>query len=195
MRRLGASLAAAATFAATPALAHVGLGDHDGLMHGLAHPIGGLDHLLAMLGGGLLAVQVGGRGLWLVPLAFVGMMVAGGLLGFAGADLPLVETAIAVSVLVLGTLIALDVKMPAALAMALVGGFAVFHGYAHGMELPEGSAPLSYAAGFVVATGLLHAAGIGVGLLFRKAAPAAHLGLARVAGGLMAVCGAGLMVG
>jgi urease accessory protein len=195
MRRLQASLTAAAMFAATPALAHVGLHDQGGFMHGLAHPVGGMDHVLAMVGAGLLAAQIGGRASWLVPLSFVGMMVAGGLLGFAGIGLPMVEIVIAASVLVIGALVALEVKLPIAVAMALVGGFAVFHGYAHGLELPDGSAPLSYAAGFVIATAFLHAVGVGAGCLLARAAAAPRSWLTRAAGGLMAVAGVGLLAG
>jgi urease accessory protein len=189
--RLGALLAA--LFAATPAFAHVGLGDHGGFMHGLMHPIGGADHVLAMVGVGLLAAQLGGRALWLVPIAFVSMMIVGGVAGFEGIDVPFVELGIAASVFVLGALVAFDVKLPTALAMAIVGAFAVFHGHAHGVELPEGSAPLAFAEGFVLATALLHVAGIALGLLFHRLASGPRAWAERLVGAAMAVAGVSLM--
>jgi urease accessory protein len=187
------AIALAASLVATPALAHVGQGDHGGFVHGFLHPIGGLDHVLAMIGVGLLAVQLGGRALWLVPVSFVAMMVAGGLVGFAGVELPYVETAIALSVVVIGLLVALDLGIPIAIAMALAGLFAVFHGHAHGTELPEGSAPLAYAAGFVLATALLHLAGIGAGVLLGRLAEGARAWMPRVLGGGMTLAGAALL--
>ena len=189
--RLGALVAM--LVAATPAFAHVGLGDHGGFMHGFMHPIGGADHVLAMVGVGLFAAQLGGRALWLVPIAFVSMMIVGGVAGFEGIEVPFVELGIAASVFVLGALVAFDVKLPTALAMALVGGFAVFHGHAHGMELPEGSAPLEFAEGFVLATALLHAAGIALGLLFHRLASGPRAWAGRLVGAAMALAGVSLM--
>jgi urease accessory protein len=182
-----------ASLVATPAFAHVGLGDHGGLLHGFLHPIGGMDHVLAMIGVGIFAAQLGGRALWLVPISFVIMMVAGGTLGFSGIDVPYVETGIALSVIVLGALVALNVGLPVAIAMGLVGAFAIFHGYAHGMELPEGSQPIAFAAGFVVATALLHVAGLGIGLLFGRMAAASKNWTPRVLGGSMALAGAAML--
>ncbi len=189
--RLGALLAA--LFVATPAFAHVGLGDHGGFMHGFMHPIGGADHVLAMVGVGLLAAQLGGRALWFVPSAFVSMMVLGGVLGFEGVDVPFVEAGIAASVIVIGALVAFDAKLPTALAMAIVGAFAVFHGHAHGMELPEGSTPLEFAEGFVLATILLHTSGIGLGLALRKIASGPRVWVTKVLGGVMAAIGVSLL--
>lgn len=192
MRYRGVSLAAAATAAlgvvATPALAHVGQHDYSGFMNGFAHPIGGADHLLAMFGVGLLAAQLGGRALWFLPIAFVSMMVVGGVIGLSGVELPMVEMAIAASVLVIGALVALAVSLPLALTMCIVGAFALFHGHAHGTELPGGNAPAAYAAGFVVATSLLHCAGIAFGLALANVARTTWF--SRAAGGLIAAIGA-----
>lgn len=154
-----------------PALAHAHPG-HDGheltwdFSAGAAHPLSGLDHLLAMVAVGLWAAQLGGRARWLVPAAFVGVMALGGALGQSGVVVvPGVEQGIAASVLVLGLLIAAAVRLPVAAGMALVGGFAVFHGFVHGAEMPAAASGLSYGAGFVAATALLHTAGVGLGLL------------------------------
>jgi urease accessory protein len=159
---------------------------------GFAHPVGGLDHVLAMVAVGILAAQQGGRALWLVPAAFVGMMVAGGALGVAGIPLPYVELGIAGSVVVLGAVIAAGRRLPVALAMSLAGAFAVFHGHAHGTEMPLDASGLEYGAGFVLATALLHAAGIGLG------AGAATIGrslVLRLGGGGIALAGLALAAG
>ncbi|HAO32717.1 MAG TPA: HupE/UreJ family protein [Candidatus Competibacter sp.] len=159
---------------------------------GLDHPIGGLDHVLAMVAVGLWAAQVGGRALWLAPLTFVLTMAAGGALGFLGIQLPLVELGIAGSVLILGVLIMLASRLPPAASMALVGAFAVFHGHAHGAEMAAEASALWYSLGFMLATALLHGAGIGIGLLARRGAAAQWL---RLSGGAIAVAGAALLVG
>lgn len=161
-RWLGAA-AAITMLAATPAAAHVGAGEAHGFMHGLAHPIGGLDHVLAMVAVGLLAASLGGRAIWMVPAAFLAMMAVGGLLGMAHVALPYVELGIAASVVVLGLAVALSLPMPTAAAMALVGFFAIFHGFAHGAEMPADASAAGYAAGFILATALLHAIGIALG--------------------------------
>lgn len=179
--------------AATPAFAHVGLGDHGGFAHGFMHPLGGADHVLAMLGVGILAAQLGGRAMWAPPASFIVMMIAGGLLGFSGAGVPYVETGIAASVLVVGALIALNVEIPVAVAMALAGGFAVFHGFAHGAELPADSGPLAFGVGFVLATALLHGAGVGIGSLVGRLAGGAQLWAPRIVGGAMALAGVSLL--
>ena len=129
------------------------------------HPITGLDHILAMVTVGILAYQIGGRALWLVPTTFLAVMAAGGLLGVAGVSFYFVEPGIAASVVVLGIIVALALKPPVALAMALVALFAVFHGYAHGIEAPLDGSAAVYGAGFLVATALLHATGIAFGML------------------------------
>jgi len=150
-------------FAPTVASAHPG---HDGagLIHGFLHPLGGVDHIIAMVAVGLLAARLGGRALWLVPASFVVTMAGAGLAGIAGAGLPYVETGIAFSVVVLGAVAVFRVAMPVAAAMGLAAFFAVFHGYAHGIEMPETASGLAYGAGFVVATAMLHGVGIGLGL-------------------------------
>jgi urease accessory protein len=133
---------------------------------GFVHPFTGLDHLLAMLAVGLWAAQLGGRWTWAVPLAFVGSMLLGGALGFAGVTLPYVEPMIAASVLVLGLLVSLKVRLRWS-GVALVGVFALFHGIAHATEMPPEMSRIVYAGGFVLATALLHAAGVGLGLFPR----------------------------
>jgi urease accessory protein len=159
-------LLAALAFALIPpaALAHPGH-DAQGLVQGFAHPFGGFDHLVAMVAVGLYAWQLGGRALWLVPATFVAVMAAAGALGIAGVPLPGVEIGIAASVIVLGAIVALRVKMPVAIAAALVGVFAVFHGHAHGTEMPLDASGVAFAAGFLSATALLHVAGIALGKL------------------------------
>jgi len=132
-----------------------------GLAAGLAHPFLGLDHLLAMIAVGIWAGQLSGRSAWLVPLTFVSVMSVAAALGSFGITLPMVEPAIACSVLVLGLLIAGSVRLPTMAGVGLVGLFAVFHGYAHGLELPQAASPILYGIGFVLATSLLHGFGIG----------------------------------
>lgn len=156
--------------APTLAQAHVGVGSTSGLVHGLAHPLTGLDHFAAMVAVGLWAAQCGGRAVWVVPVTFVTLMSAGGLLGAAGFPLPFVEPGIMASVLVLGLLIAAAIRLPLTASSLLVGLFALFHGHAHGAEMPETVAGAAYGMGFVLATGLLHCSGIGVGLLAQKLA-------------------------
>lgn len=189
-----------ATFAAiigaaltSPAFAHTGIGAHgNGFMAGFLHPLLGLDHELAMLGVGVWAVQLGKRAIWLVPVSFVTVMIVGAVLGIIGAPLPMVEFGIAGSVLVIGALIAFGARMPVALAMSLVGAFALFHGHAHGTVLPGFAHPAAYGAGFVAATSLLHVAGLGIAWLVRR--HAAQLPF-RVAGAMMAAVGGGLLLG
>lgn len=192
MARLTAAvLAALGLLAPTAAMAHTGIGETGGFLHGLDHPLGGLDHVLAMVLVGLLAAQIGGRALWAVPAAFVGVMAIGGVLGTAGFHLPLVEVGIALSSVVFGLAVATRVRAPVAVVAGVVGVFAFFHGHAHGAEMPETAAGLAYGAGFVAATALLHAAGIGVGLLAGRTGALA----VRTAGGLAALAGVGLLTG
>src|SRR5437660_10938129 len=134
--RHGLMAAATLTLVPTAAFAHPGIGDAHGFVQGFAHPLGGLDHVLAMVTVGLLAWQLGGRALWLVPASFVLAMAAGGALGMADIPVPFVEVGIAVSVIVLGTMVALGTKAPLAITMALAALFAIFHGHAHGSEMP-----------------------------------------------------------
>ena len=153
-----------------PALAHahVGAGATSGFGAGLNHPLGGLDHILAMIAVGIWAAQVGGRAVWAVPSAFVGMMMVGGVLGISGTHVPFVEQGIILSVLMLGVLIAAAVRMPLLASMIVVGMFAVFHGHAHGTEIPFAASGFAYGAGFVFATASLHAAGIGLALMLQR---------------------------
>ncbi|MFD1332459.1 HupE/UreJ family protein, partial [Methylopila musalis] len=142
---LRAAVVAAAALAPSLALAHPGHGDAFGFAAGVGHPVGGLDHVLAMVLAGVFAYQLGGKAIWAVPAAFLGVMAVGGALGMAGVALPFVETGIALSIVVLGAAVALGVKAPVAAAMALVGVFAVFHGFAHGAEAPDTAAGAAYA--------------------------------------------------
>lgn len=148
-----------------PAYAHTGTGLAGGFLAGFAHPLSGADHLLAMVSVGLWGAFLGRPLIHLLPVVFPAMMVGGAMLGMFGAPLPPVETGIALSVLVLGACIALAWRAPAWAAVAVVALFALFHGYAHGRELPAAADPVGYSSGFVLATGLLHAAGIALGLL------------------------------
>ncbi|GHD63242.1 urease accessory protein UreJ [Thalassobaculum fulvum] len=151
--------AAALSLVAAPAFAHTGIGTAGGFAAGVAHPMLGLDHLLAMVAVGAWGALLGGRAVWLVPAAFVAAMVAGGALAISGVALPMVETAIALSVVVLGALVAVNARLTVGAGMAVVAAFALFHGHAHGSELAQGLSALTYSAGFAAATALLHAAG------------------------------------
>jgi len=177
------------------ALAHPGHGDATGFTHGFMHPLGGLDHVLAMVAVGLFAAHLGGRALWLVPAAFVAVMAAGGALGIAGIAVPFVETGIALSVVVLGLAVALRVSVPLLAAMALVGLFAIFHGYAHGAEMPVDASGAGYAAGFLAATALLHGIGIAIGLTVGKLGDLAGRRAVQIAGGAMALAGIAILAG
>jgi urease accessory protein len=179
---------AALLLSPTLAFAHAGH-DHSGLLAGIAHPVFGLDHLLAMLAVGLWAAQQQGRARWALPLTFVVTMLVGGLLGFAGLQLPLMETGIAGSVLALGLLVALAVRPSLAIATGLTALFALSHGVAHGLELPELANPWGYAAGFVAATAALH----GLGYALVRHLPQAAAPLVRLAGGAAAVTGVWLL--
>lgn len=172
----------------TMAFAHAGH-DHAGLLAGIAHPVSGLDHLLAMLAVGLWAAQQSGSARWALPLTFVSSVLIGGLLGFTGLDMPLMETGIAGSVLAFGLLVAVAARLPLVAALSVTTLFAVTHGVAHGLELPALANPWSYAAGFVAATAALHA----VGYLLVRYLPLAATPLIRLAGGAMAVSGAWLL--
>jgi urease accessory protein len=176
------------------ALAHTGDGAHHGFVHGFLHPLGGLDHLLAMIAVGLLAAHLGGRALWLVPLSFVALMAAGGAIGFAEIRVPYVELFIAASVVVLGVLVAFRTNIPLIAAMLIAGFFAIFHGHAHGAELPDGESIYPYAAGFLLATALLHLAGVAIGLGFAKLS-ASGLGqrIVQTGGGAIALVGVVLL--
>jgi len=139
-----------------------------GFFAGLLHPALGFDHFLAMLSVGILSAQIGGRAIWYVPLAFVSVMIVGGILGINGVYLPLVEFGIASSVFALGVALAADKHIATAWAMLFVGFFATFHGHAHGTEMPQIADPLFYSLGFVIGTAIIHLSGVFVGLGSRK---------------------------
>lgn len=174
------------------AYAHSGTIAGSGFLAGFAHPLGGLDHTLAMVAVGLWASQLGGAALWRLPLAFIGMMIVGGMAAMFGAPLPAMEPGIIGSVVVLGALVALATRLPVWAGMGLAGLFALFHGHAHGTEMPLASEPLLYAGGFACATVLLHALGVAAGLGLNRDLPAR---LVRLGGGAIALTGVYLAVG
>ncbi|OBQ81244.1 HupE/UreJ family protein [Mesorhizobium sp. WSM3873] len=177
--------------AAMPAYAHVGVGTTSSFTAGFMHPLSGLDHMTVMIAVGLWAAMKGSKAVWAWPLAFVGVMMAGAALGMLQVPVPFVEPGILASVVALGLLVALAVDLPVSAGVAIIGLFALFHGHAHGTEVPENAGGLEYMAGFAVATALLHgigiAAALGLGLRFRA--------LARLAGAACATVGAGLAFG
>ena len=195
MRQTSTFLVAALLLVPTAALAHVGSGAVHGFGHGFAHPLGGLDHVLAMVAVGLFAAQLGGRALWLAPAAFVLAMAMGGGASLMGFPFPYVEVGIALSVLVLGAVIALGTRAPIAIAVAMVGFFATFHGYAHATEMPQEALGVAYGLGFLTATALLHVAGIGLGLSVGCIGQRAGALATRVAGCVIAAAGLGLLAG
>ena len=148
-------------------LAHEEMGQAAGFVSGLSHPVSGLDHVVAMIAVGLWGAVLGPPAIWVLPVAFPLVMALGGLLGLLGFPLPGVEIGIALSAIVLGALVLAEVRPPLWLAALVVAAFAVFHGHAHGRELPEGTSALLYSLGFVIATGLLHAVGILLGVAHR----------------------------
>jgi urease accessory protein len=179
----------------TAALAHTGVGDASGFTHGFMHPLGGLDHQLAMILVGIFAYQLGGRALWLVPLSFVAVMAIGGALGIAGIPVPFIEAGIALSIIVLGAIVAFGIKPPVALAMGIVALFAIFHGHAHGSEMPMDASGVEYGLGFMLATGLLHLAGIGIGFLIGMTTKWLGDNVYRVAGGVASIAGVAILIG
>lgn len=189
------AIAASGILLPTAAFAHPSIEHAAGFTHGFAHPWTGLDHVLAMVLVGMFAWQLGGRALWLVPAAFVTLMMAGGLLGATGVALPFVETGIALSIVVLGGAVACGMRVSTALAMAVVGLFAIFHGHAHGAEMPADASGLAYGLGFVIATALLHVGGIALGAGIAKLGERTGSGLVRAAGGAAAAVGMLMLVG
>jgi len=168
-----------------PLAAHEG-GTAAGLASGLLHPVTGPDHVLAMIAVGIWGAQLGAPAIWVLPVTFPMVMALGGMAGLLGLPLPGVEVGIGVSALLLGTMVALERRPDLRIAAVLVGFFAVFHGYAHGTELPEGQSGLLYSIGFVVSTGMLHATGIGIGELRRVSWGGTAL---RAAGAVIALAG------
>jgi len=153
---------------ASPALAHVGVHSARDLAGGMLHPLTGLDHVAAMIAVGLWAATRGGRALWLWPLAFVAIMAGGGLLGMAHVTVPLVEPAIVASVLTFGLLLALAIEVPIAIGAIVIAAFALFHGYAHGAEMPESLSGAVFLGGLALTTTLLHLIGIGSGMVLQS---------------------------
>jgi urease accessory protein len=174
----------------TPALAHTTPGQAQGFVTGFLHPLSGLDHVLAMIAVGIWGAQLKRPAIWILPVAFPLAMSLGGLLGIRGVPLPGVEIAVAASAVVLGIVIALELRPPLWGAALIVSAFAIFHGHAHGTELPKAASPLTYALGFVLATGLLHVSGILIGLV--DLLPVGGK-LLRTAGGLIATTGVFLL--
>jgi urease accessory protein len=177
---------------ATAASAHTGDAAGAGFVTGFLHPVLGWDHLAAMVAVGLWGAFLGAPAIWVLPVAFPLVMALGAALGIAGMPLPAIETGIAASALVIGLAVALAMRPPLWAAAVVVGVFAVFHGHAHGTEMPGAANPLAYAAGFVVATGLLHLAGIAFGML--AARPAGRVAV-RTLGGAIALGGVGFLTG
>jgi urease accessory protein len=152
---------------APSAFAHVQKGEAAGFLSGLKHPISGLDHVLAMVAVGLWGAQLGSPAIWVLPVAFPMVMAFGGMLGLIGVPLPGIEYGIAASAILLGVAVMFELRPPLAIAASIVAIFAIFHGHAHGTELPPGQSGLLYSIGFVIATGCLHAVGITIGTVHR----------------------------
>lgn len=148
--------------------AHTGVTATSGFLHGALHPLTGLDHMIAMIAVGIWAYQLGRKSLWIVPTSFVSIMIIAGILGMSGVAIPLVEQGIIFSILTLGLLIAAAKKLPPWLSIIIVGLFAIFHGHAHGSEIPALASGASYALGFAIATASLHLLGIGIGFFVSK---------------------------
>ena len=174
------------------ATAHTGTGGLGGFASGFMHPILGWDHVIAMVAVGLWGAFLGRPAIWVLPIVFPLVMAFGGALGVAGVPIPSVETGIALSAIVLGGMVAFAARPPLWVAAVIVGAFAIFHGHAHGTELPESANPLAYSVGFVVATGLLHLAGIAFGLVVRW--PAGKVAV-RASGAAIATAGVAFLTG
>ena len=176
-------------FAPVISHAHTGVGSTSGFGAGFGHPLGGADHVLAMVAVGIWAFQSGGKGVWLIPVSFLGMMIVGGLLGFSGVAIPYVETGIFISILAFGALIAAAARVPLAAGMIITGLFAVFHGHSHGTEIPAVASGIYYSLGFVLATAGLHAAGIAGASVLARRLPSVQLvrysGVAIAAAGVL----------
>ncbi|MGR3455677.1 HupE/UreJ family protein [Pseudooceanicola sp.] len=188
----GLLLALPLALIAAQASAHTGEGIDSGFASGFWHPILGWDHVVAMVAVGIWGAFLGSPAIWILPVVFPLVMAFGGALGILGVPLPMVETGIALSGVLLGLLVAFAVRAPLWVAAVIVGIFAIFHGHAHGTELPAEFSAYGYAVGFVVGTGLLHMAGIAVGFLTRS--PAGTIAV-RAVGGVIALVGAAFLVG
>lgn len=186
------ALAGLLCLAASPAFAHTDVGMAGGLISGFLHPLTGADHIAAMVAVGIWGAFLGAPAIWLLPIVFPLVMTIGGALGVMGVPLPGVEVGIAGSAIILGLAVLFAARPPIWIAAVVVGIFAIFHGHAHGTELPEAADPIAFAVGFVVATGILHLAGIAIGLLVRWPA---GLKLVRATGAVIAVAGVGFLLG
>jgi urease accessory protein len=186
-----ASLLAAIVLTTAPALAHTSNGLGIGFVSGFTHPLTGVDHILAMVAVGIWGAQLGQPAIWLLPVTFPLVMSIGGALGVRGVPIPGVEIGVAVSAIVLGAMILSSARPPLWVAAAIVGAFAIFHGHAHGTELPKAAYPLAFGVGFVLSTGLLHLSGIAIGLIHRWPAGARAL---RMTGAGISVAGVFLLL-
>ena len=187
-----AVLAAVGVVLAGSAFAHEGGGVAGGFASGFMHPILGWDHVVAMVAVGLWGAFLGRLAIWVLPIVFPMVMAFGGAIGLSGLHIPAVETGIALSAIVLGAVVALAVRPPIWVAAVIVGSFAIFHGYAHGVELPKAADPLAYSLGFVIATGTLHLLGIAIGLVVRW--PAGKVAV-RAVGVAIALAGVAFLTG
>ena len=187
-----AALAALLLALSGSALAHEGGGIAGGFASGFMHPVLGWDHVIAMVAVGLWGAFLGKPAIWVLPIVFPMVMAFGGAIGLSGLHLPAVETGIALSAIVLGAVVAFALRPPLWVAGVIVGSFAVFHGYAHGVELPQAADPLAYSLGFVIATGMLHLAGIAIGLVVRW--PAGKV-VVRAVGAAIALAGVAFLTG
>ena len=185
-----AVVVATVLWAPTACFAHILPGEAIGLASGFVHPISGLDHVMAMIAVGLWGAPLGAPAIWLLPMIFPLVMATGGMLGFLGVPLPATEYGIAASAITLGAAVAFEARPPLVLAGLVIGLFAIFHGHAHGTELPPGENALLYSLGFVIATGCLHAIGIGIGTVHRWTWGQSLL---RVAGSVVAAAGCFLL--
>ena len=187
-----ASLTCALLCISSVAYGHEGAGIAGGFISGFAHPILGWDHVAAMVAVGLWGAFLGSPAIWILPVVFPLVMAFGGALGVMGIPIPSIETGIAVSAIVLGAMVAFAIRPPLWVAAILVGVFAIFHGHAHGTELPSAANPLAYSAGFVISTGMLHLSGIAFGLLVRW--PAGKIAV-RTFGVFISIAGVGFLTG
>jgi len=186
--------AAAVGFVPIAASAHVAVGGSEGFVHGFSHPLGGIDHVLAMVAVGLFAARLRGRALWLLSLTFVCMMAPAGIAGMHGVRLPFAEIAIGLSVVVFGVAVALQLELRTPVATSVVGFFAVFHGHAHGAEMPASISAISYGIGFVCATALLHATGVSLGVAMGKTGQRWSRRVLQCSGAAMAIAGVTILI-
>jgi urease accessory protein len=195
LRALPRLCVVALAFVPAAAWAHPGIPGHvHGFASGFGHPLSGADHVLAMFAVGLFAARLGGRALWLVPLTFVSVMALAGVAGMNASPVAFVGIGIGISIVALGLLIAVQKKVPTLAAMILAGFFAIFHGYAHGAEMPANLSGIAYGLGFVCATAVLHALGIGFSRAISKAGEMQVGRLVRFSGAAVTAVGLAILV-